>query len=131
MRISDWSSDVCSSDLRYLGVEIDPESLREAQKTYPNHSFQDTLPNDVEKFDTIISLAVIEHVSDPSVFLATLRKYLSGAPSARIIITTPHPRVDWVHHLGAKFGLFSQHADEEYEELLAEQKLRKAGDTAS
>src|SRR3546814_16456060 len=51
---------------RYLGVEIDPESLREAQKTYPNHSFQDTLPNDVEKFDTIISLAVIEHVSDPS-----------------------------------------------------------------
>src|SRR3546814_10302750 len=67
----------------------------------------------------------------PSVFLATLRKYLSGAPSARIIITTPHPSVDWVHHLGAKFGLFSQHADEEHEELLDEQKLRQAGDTAA
>src|SRR3546814_9491706 len=59
---------------RYLGVEIDPESLRHAKKKYYNHSFKDMLQNDVEKFDTIISLAVIEHGRDPSDFLANLRK---------------------------------------------------------
>src|SRR3546814_10100924 len=93
-----------------------PRIPTRSAKNISQSFFSRYVPNDVEKFDTIISLAVIEHVSDPSVFLATLRKYLSGAPSARIIITTPHPSVDWVHHLGAKFGLFSQHADEEHEE---------------
>ena len=56
----------------YTGVEIDEESLAICRQTYPGHNFLSELPSPAEKFDTIISLAVIEHVKSPDIFLQDL-----------------------------------------------------------
>src|SRR3546814_15652144 len=37
MRISDWSSDVCSSDLTYLSRATDPDSRTHARHVYQHH----------------------------------------------------------------------------------------------
>lgn len=111
----------------YLGVDVDDVSLNRARNDFPLHRFERTLPALTEKFDTIVSLAVIEHVPDPTVFLKNLSQYLVDSPIARIVITTPHPSVDWVHDMGATIGLFSKHANEEHQELLNRAKLEMAG----
>lgn len=111
----------------YCGVEIDVESLNRTRSDFPHHRFEKTLPDPVEKFDTIVALAVIEHVPDPVAFLKELSRYLVDASGARIVITTPHPSVDWIHKGGAAIGLFSKHASEEHEELLNRARMEKAG----
>lgn len=116
----------------FCGVEVDIPSLNVARSKHPQHEFYESLSsvNRENGFDTVISLAVIEHVKNPEQFMIDLSQYLSDAQSARIIITTPHPSMDWVHDLGAKFGLFSQHANEEHEELLDKEKLDIVGKAA-
>ena len=114
----------------YLGVEVDEISLQRARSLFPGHRFVNEVPDSGEKFDSIISLAVIEHVSDPSDFLATLAPHLDSSVSSCIVVTTPHPSVDWVHDIGASLGLFSKHANEEHEELLDRAKLEMAGKQA-
>jgi SAM-dependent methyltransferase len=111
----------------YLGVEVDEESLRHAQSTFPEHRFVSGLPEAADTFDTIILLAVIEHVSEPAALLRTLAAHLDNSADARIVITTPHPAVDWVHEVGAAVGLFSKHANEEHEDLLDSSKLEMVG----
>lgn len=115
---------------RYLGVDVDEDSLRQAKEDFPKHSFVSRLPEPSVKFDAIISLAVIEHVSDPSSFLASLANHLDVSPGACLVVSTPHPAVDWVHDMGATLGLFSKHASEEHEELLNRSKLELAGKQA-
>jgi SAM-dependent methyltransferase len=111
----------------YVGVEVDEISLNSAKHNYPNHSFRSDLPSVDEKFDTVVSLAVIEHVPEPAIFLNSLSQYLKDDEFARIIITTPHPAVDWIHDIGARIGLFSKHANEEHEELLDKEKIYEIG----
>jgi SAM-dependent methyltransferase len=112
----------------YVGQDVDEESLEIARSMYPMHRFGLQLPKREEKFDTIIALAVIEHVPNPRAFLAQLAERLVDAPESRIICTTPHPALDWIHDVGAKVGLFSAHASDEHEELLDAAKLRAAGE---
>lgn len=114
----------------YLGVEVDEVSLQQARLLFPAHRFVSRLPEPTEKFDSIISLAVIEHVSDPANFLRTLTVHLVESAAACIVVTTPHPSVDWVHDVGAAIGLFSKHANEEHEDLLDRAKLEIAGNQA-
>jgi SAM-dependent methyltransferase len=114
----------------YLGVEVDEISLQQARLRFPTHQFVSGLPESTEKFDSIISLAVIEHVSDPAQFLRTLAGCLNDTPTSRLLVTTPHPAVDWIHDLGASIGLFSKHANEEHEDLLDRAKLEIAGNQA-
>lgn len=73
------------------------------------------------KFDTIVSMAVIEHVKNPKDFLINLGKYLKD--DGKIILTTPHPKADWIYDLGSKIGLFSSHTNEEHEELVNEKDI--------
>lgn len=109
---------------KYLGVEIDDISLQKAKDSLKKHQFVSSLPNNLEKFDTVVSLAVIEHVSDPVNFLCTLAAHLEDG---YLIVTTPHPSVDWVHSVGAAIGLFSKHADEEHGDLLDRSRLEMVG----
>jgi SAM-dependent methyltransferase len=111
----------------YLGVDIDAVSLQRARSRLSNHRFVPALPDANEKFDTIVSLAVIEHVPDPSGFLASLAFHLAPSDASCIVITTPHPTVDWIHDVGAAIGLFSKHANEEHEDLLDAAKLESIG----
>jgi 2-polyprenyl-3-methyl-5-hydroxy-6-metoxy-1,4-benzoquinol methylase len=109
---------------KYLGVEIDEISLQKAKSMFPTHQFSRSLPNAGEKFDTVVSLAVIEHVEDPASFLRELSEFLNNG---KLVITTPHPSVDWVHGLGATIGLFSKHANEEHGDLLDQTRLEMIG----
>lgn len=112
---------------RYLGVEIDSLSLELAQRRFAAHRFMSGLPDPSEKFDTVVLLAVIEHVDEPAALLGQLAGYLTDAGSGRIVVTTPHPSVEWVHEYGAAMGLFSKHAGEEHKDLLDRAKLEQAG----
>jgi len=111
---------------RYMGVDINEQSLAIARKKYPQHNFQSALPPAELKFNTVAALAVIEHVSDPGIFLRELAKRLSSGPDRFIVCTTPCPAVGWVHTAGARFGLFDLHANEEHKDLLNKAMLIQA-----
>lgn len=111
---------------QYSGIDIDDLSLSLARSKYPKHNFLSTLESKSLTFDTVVSMAVIEHVKDPAVFLGNLNSYLNNSPMSKIVITTPHPAMDWVHDVGSSIGLFSKHANEEHEELLDRKKLMAA-----
>jgi SAM-dependent methyltransferase len=110
---------------KYVGVDVDDESRRLARRNYPLHVFKEDLPPLEQKFDLIIALAVLEHVPGPGVLLGAMGDRLKDAES-RIVCTTPHPSLEWVHDVGARVGLFSSHASEEHEELLDRAKLGHA-----
>jgi len=111
----------------YTGVEIDTISLRSARERFPKHHFVSSLDDLDQEYDTVVSLAVIEHVDDPVDFLLTLEKYLYRSSSSSLVITTPHPAMDWLHDIGAKLGLFSSHANEEHQDLLNRKRLVQVG----
>lgn len=113
----------------YVGVDVDQPSLDVARQTLQKYCFLSEFPPHLEKFDSVVSLAVIEHVSRPEEFLRSLKDFMRDEDS-RIVITTPHPSVDWLHHAGASIGLFSKHANEEHEELLDWSALKDVGEQA-
>jgi SAM-dependent methyltransferase len=115
---------------RYTGLEVDGLSRGHAESCYPKHTFISQLPGENCKFDTIVALAAIEHIGDQVSFLRNLVDHLEDTPESCIVLTTPHPFVDWVHHLGAAVGIFSKCASDEHEELLDHAKLKSAGDQA-
>ena len=121
---------------RYLGIDLDRDSVAEAREKNPSYRFMtldefaahDADDPHVGRFDTIVGLAVIEHVPDPKAWLDEMKRRL--APGGRMVLTTPHPRLEWAHTVGARLGLFSRAASEEHN-VLIDQKLmgRFAGDT--
>ena len=110
---------------RYVGFDPDEMSIGIARESFASHRFVTSFADTGGDFNTIVSLAVIEHILDPIEFLCEQRDRLSGAPTATIVCTTPHPAVDWLHTLGASIGLFSAHASEEHEQLLDRDSLRQ------
>jgi 2-polyprenyl-3-methyl-5-hydroxy-6-metoxy-1,4-benzoquinol methylase len=104
----------CEPDM-YLGVDVDDTSTSIARRRFPRHSFSRTVdPSD--SFDTIVALAVIEHVADPLALLRMLRGMLNRR--GIIVLTTPHPRFEWIHTAGARLHLFSCEAADEHQVLL-------------
>lgn len=114
----------------YVGIDVDPASIEAARANHPAHTFIQTLSLDGETFDTVAALAVIEHVNDPRAFLNKLKANLARSPDARIVCTTPHPSMDWIHLIGSRVGIFSPSANEEHEELLGRKKLEAVGRAA-
>ena len=101
----------------YLGIE-DPQVAERLRARYPQHQF---LSLDLEegcltlgrKFDTIIMLAVIEHIFNQKHLMQTVLAHLK--PGGRLVVTTPTPfGNDVVHRAGASLGLFSKHACEDH-----------------
>ena len=112
-----------ASNTAYLGLEIVPEIAELAQRLHPTHEFisldiSQDWPLDLRerRFDHIVLLAVLEHLSDPLKVVSACETVLN--PGGTMIITTPHPRAQRLHSLGAKFGLFSRDADDEHEAFL-------------
>jgi len=116
---------------KYLGVERDVFALQQARKQFSKHRFVTDLTEVSEKFDTVVALAVIEHLSEPAPFLFSLAEFLEDSRPSNIVLTTPHPSVDWIHGLGAKIGIFSKHANEEHGDLLNRSHLEKIGQQAN
>jgi 2-polyprenyl-3-methyl-5-hydroxy-6-metoxy-1,4-benzoquinol methylase len=112
----------------YLGIDIDEASLATARHAHPEHRFERDLPTGELLFDTIVALAVIEHVPSPGVWLAQLARLLIAR--GRIIVTTPYPSFEWCHTFGARIGLFSKEASEEHENLLYPTLMATLADAA-
>lgn len=122
-------AELVSSD-RYLGFDTDQTSLQQAQLRFPEHRFLSNVSLTNDKFDTVVSCAVIEHVGDRAGFLRTLAGFLKNSPDSRLILTTPHPSVEWIYELGANIGLFSKHASDDHEDLLDGAELEELGGAA-
>lgn len=100
---------------RYFGVDISEKALVEARRCFPRHTFGSEVPSG-RKFDTVVALAVIEHVKDPASFLKMFANFLK--PTGQMVLTTPHPAFRKVHDMGAAIGIFSRDASEEHESFL-------------
>ncbi len=112
---------------RYFGVEPDDFSIELAQRSFPKHYFSKTLPDD-QDYDVIVALAVIEHIPDPVKWLSELvQKLVAGGI---MVLTTPHPAMEWIHSMGAKIGIFSAHAHEQHETLLDARAMSEIADKA-
>jgi 2-polyprenyl-3-methyl-5-hydroxy-6-metoxy-1,4-benzoquinol methylase len=110
---------------RYLGIDRDEQSIAIARKRFSAHRFLsldefNSAPNQ-SQFDQIIGLAVIEHVDDPQQWLGWLRTLLK--PGGRIVLTTPHPSVRYLHEFGAAIGLFSREGAREHRELIDRHRI--------
>jgi len=109
----------CKPD-EYVGVEIEPARLARAKEAFPTHRFVDAIPSG-EQFRTVVALAVIEHVSDPDGFAAAL--VAATQSKGRIVISTPAPVGEVVHHAGARVGIFSRDASEEHDSVMSRDEL--------
>jgi 2-polyprenyl-3-methyl-5-hydroxy-6-metoxy-1,4-benzoquinol methylase len=112
---------------RYLGFDIDESTLEVARARYPSHRFTSRLPEG-ERFDTVVSMAVIEHVDEPAEYLRALRAFVGDG--GRLFLTTPHPSSKAVYDLGARLGIFSRLASEEHHPLLGEAEIREHAGSA-
>jgi 2-polyprenyl-3-methyl-5-hydroxy-6-metoxy-1,4-benzoquinol methylase len=101
-------AEMCKPDF-YLGVDIDKESIGIAKRTYPHFRFEYEVP-EAGNFDTIVGLAVIEHLSNPVALLEKFKLILE--PEGCVVLTTPHPLFRGLHDFGSKIGLFSPDNDE-------------------
>ena len=107
----------------YVGYDVDSSVVRLARSHWPNANFVDKLDElRGRQFDSIVSLAVIEHVPSVSVFLETLKQMLR--PDGRIIMTSPNASFDGVHRLGARMGFFSMDASDEHNEYVSKESMR-------
>ena len=112
---------------RYVGFDIDESTLEVARARYPSHRFTSQLPEG-EAFDTVVSMAVIEHVEDPVEYLLGLRAFVRDGGC--VILTTPHPSSKAIYGLGARLGIFSKLASEEHHPLLGEAEIARSAQAA-
>ena len=107
---------------KYTGVDLDWESVDIVRRLNPSYRFFTVADfSATGPYDTIVSLAVIEHVESPADFLSNLKSML--APGGKIVISTPNPALDWAHYLGASVCLFSRKGHEEHKSLLNRRRI--------
>lgn len=74
------------------GLDMSENFLREARQLYPQHTFvhqnAEQLPFEDNRFDTVVSFEVIEHVQDDRAFLQEIRRV--ATPGALVVISTPN-----------------------------------------
>lgn len=108
----------------YVGIDTDLEVLENARQRFPRHRFvtvEESASLDAGSFDTVACLAVVEHLEEPAELLEAARRLLK--PGGKLVLTTPHPSLEFVHTLGAWLRLFSREAAHDHEELLDRRQL--------
>ena len=98
-----------SPDQGYLGVDVHPKVIARMQELHPTRTFfQCDLDRETlslgRTFDTVVMLAIIEHLANPDNLIGSLREHLK--PGGRVVLTTPTPVGNWIHHFGSKVGMF-------------------------
>jgi 2-polyprenyl-3-methyl-5-hydroxy-6-metoxy-1,4-benzoquinol methylase len=106
-----------ADNVDYVGIEGDKSCCTYAQTLHPNHTFINMYIDghnageiDITARDTIVMLAVLEHLRQPMETLARVRRHL--ADSGKIVITTPNRPAEIVLRVGSKLGIFSTAVDE-------------------
>ena len=75
-------------------------------------------------FNTVLAMAVLEHVADPVGCLRETLRVL--APGGRLVMTTPTPMGDWIHHWLAHVNITSKHAADEHQSVMSPEALCRA-----
>lgn len=102
----------------YWGIEMTDDRVSLLKEKFPQaHFFKKDLDNDKlelkRKFDTILSIAVIEHIFNQKFSFEEMVKHLK--PEGRIVITTPTPfGNDIVHRIGSRLNLFCTTAHDDH-----------------
>lgn len=109
----------------YWGYDPDEQSIAHAREKFPHYRFSTSFPESKQKFDSIVLLAVIEHIADPAAIMDFLKTYLVHSNRSSIILTTPTSSTSWIHHLGAHLGLLSIEADHEHKVLFNHETLAR------
>ncbi len=111
----------------YTGVEVNVDVVERLRAQYPSHHF---IAADLDQgylglldraYDTLVMCAIIEHLHNPESLLDQLSPTL--ADDGRLIVTTPTPLGDRIHHLGALVGLFSRLAVKEHVRIYGREEL--------
>lgn len=118
--------DFLPANTPYLGIDIAEKAIKIARANHPNHEFMiadlsEALPNLTDKFDVVVMLAFLEHISDPGAMLRIVKPVLNSG--GKIIVTTPAPYGRRVHDIGANLGIFSKEAAEEHKSFLSKVDL--------
>ncbi|HEV8378787.1 MAG TPA: class I SAM-dependent methyltransferase [Tepidisphaeraceae bacterium] len=99
---------------RVVGIDLSPEGIELARKTYPNGRFElmaadeKLLENLGEApFDVVISTEVVEHLYSPRPYARGC--FLALRPGGRFILSTPYHGY-WKNLAVAVLGRFDQHA---------------------
>lgn len=118
----------------YSGVDLNPLAIERLGRKYPQHEFMvcdfDRQPLALTRsFDTVVMLAVIEHLAAPDALIETVRRRLK--PGGRLVLTTPTPFGNWIHSIGSRLGLFYLEAAQDhkiiYDRLGLQQLLDRHG----
>lgn len=112
---------------RYVGIDYHPALVARQRRNLPQHEFhvcdvdREPLPVNGQRFDTVLMVAVIEHLADPGRLLEQVAGHLR--PGGRLVITTPTPWGERLHRLGARVGLFHPHAAAEHKHAYDRRQL--------
>lgn len=118
---------------RYVGVDIldvvlDANSARHPQHTFVGVNIEKDSLEHLGKFDTVVMLAILEHLVDPVEALRNVATTL--APGGKIVLTTPHPRGERILEWGAVIGVCSPEANEEHQPLMDGPAIRACAERA-
>jgi SAM-dependent methyltransferase len=109
----------------YVGLDRDPAPLAQQRDALTRVlGTADRLPFADGAFKTVLAMAVLEHVDDPVACLREARRVL--APGGRVVLTTPTPMGDHLHHWLAKVGITSKHAADEHQSVMSPARLQRA-----
>jgi SAM-dependent methyltransferase len=117
----------CKAGQKYVGVDSRAALVADLNNRFPEREF---LQSDLDReplalpgrFDTIVMLALIEHLSDPGGILSQLPNHLQLG--GMVLMTTPSPIGNRVHRVGARAGLFSLEASHEHKIIFTRTVLR-------
>jgi 2-polyprenyl-3-methyl-5-hydroxy-6-metoxy-1,4-benzoquinol methylase len=115
-------------------VDSNPVIVSNMTRLYPDRRF---INRDVteqvdelegERFDTVVSLAVIEHLLEPEKLLENARRHLGDG--GLLVITTPTPFGEKVHRLLERLSLAHPGIGERHHSVLTRKELGEiAGNT--
>lgn len=110
----------------YVGIERNGEFIKKLKDKFPLAKFysrdleKDKFNLD-KKFDTILLLAVIEHIKNPDILFKELKRHLNKR--GKIIITTPTPFGNFIHTLLSVIGVTSKIAVKEHVNIYSYKKM--------